>query len=185
MSADPEPVRPKAVTAIAWIWIVLAALFLFRSLLDPFIWTVLKPAAPSLMAAMEQRSPRMALLRPLFGHFTAVKTVEAAAAVAVGFFAVALYRLRAWARVAIQAVCWTGVIYLVSFAALWATLWTRISGGTGAGASAHRSFVLGAGLALCLALAIGLIAMSAVLRTPAVRNAFRPAPSDAMPPGTP
>jgi hypothetical protein len=177
--------RPKAVTVIGWVWLSLAILFLFRSLLDLFIWKVLQPAAPSLFAAVQDQSPRMALLRPLFGHFTAVKTVEAIASVAVGVAAYQLLRLRAWARLAVQAVCGLGICYLASFAVLWAVVWTRMSAepaaGSPSGAYSHRMIGLVAGLTICLALAAGLIVMITVLRSPAVRGAFARPPSNVEP----
>jgi hypothetical protein len=53
MTAGEERERPKAVTVIGWLWLVLAGLYLLRSLVDLVIWKALGPAAPTLLGAIE------------------------------------------------------------------------------------------------------------------------------------
>ena len=175
---EGEAERPRAVTVIGWVWLVAAVLFLLRSLLDLVIWKMLQPAAPSLFAAAERQSPQMSFLRPLFEHLTTVKIIEAVAAAAVVVVASQFLRLRAWARVAVQAVCWLTLGYVVSFAVLWVGIWTHMTaepaGSPMSSSYSHRTIGLVGGIAVCLFFAAGLVAMIALLRSSRVRTAFNP-----------
>ena len=175
---EGELERPRAVTVISWVWLIAGILFLLRSLLDLVIWRMLQPAAPSLFAAVEQQSPQMSFLRPLFKHLATVKIIEAVASAGVICIASQFLRLRAWARVAVQAVCWLTLCYIVSFAILWVGIWTHMTaepaGGPMSSSYSHRMIGLVGGLAVCLLFAAGLVTMIALLRGSRVRAAFHP-----------
>jgi hypothetical protein len=168
-----EPERPKAVTVIGRLWLVLAALFLFQSIVDLVLWIALEPAMPTILGFAARRDPQARFLEPLFEHYVTVKSLEAAVAVAVGLSAYHFLRLRAWARVAIQAACWLALAYIAGFGVFWFSVWTRTSRDPTA-SSAHQygrvSFL--AGFGVCLALTAGLIAMIVLLRSEGVRAAF-------------
>ena len=51
MPAPEESPRPKAVTVIGWLWLVLGVLFLFRTLVNMVIWRMLKPDLLGFLAA--------------------------------------------------------------------------------------------------------------------------------------
>jgi len=176
MTAGEERERPKAVTVIGWLWLVLAGLYLLRSLVDLVIWKALGPAAPTLLGAIERREPELAFLRPLFEHLTQLKIAQALAAIAVGFLAYQLLRLAPWARVAVQVICWIVLAYVVGFSVLWVRIWMtapvqgeadpRLAG------FSHGTIGLLVGFGVCLALAVGLVVMIALLRSSRVRGAF-------------
>jgi hypothetical protein len=177
MTAEPsisEPAEPpRAVKWIGWIWLILAVLFLFRSLLDIAVWSVLRPVASSIFSEAERQSPELAFFRPLFEHLTVIKVVESIASILVAFTAVQFLRLRPWARIAMQTVGWLVLGYLVCFGALWAEVWVRTVALHSATPSSSRTASLIAGLAVCALLVSGLLAMIALLRRAHVRETFR------------
>lgn len=168
MSPEQEVERPRAVTVIGWIWIVFSAFVFLRSLVNILIWKLLQPAVPGLLGMMEAQSSETRLLRPLLAHFTARMTVSAILSLAVGVTAWRLLRLRPWARVAIQAVCWFVLAYATAFACFWIVVWTRERGDWGT----PHAVGLAVGVVLTLALAAGQIAMISMLRSQKVRKAF-------------
>jgi hypothetical protein len=94
----------------------------------------------------------------------------------VGISAVQLLRLRPWARPAIQGVCGLLLLYAALFAVYWANLWlTMPAQGAASAPVAHqyRTLALAGGLAVCAAIAAGLVAMIVSLHSAAVRSAFR------------
>lgn len=168
MLPEEDVERPKAVTVIGWIWLVLAVLWLFRSLVNLVVWKVIQPAAPTLFGVVGTRSPQTWFLRPLFEHLTMVMTLQAIISFAVGVSAWQFLRLRPWARVAVQTVCWIVIAYVTAFAILWTMVWTRAAGEPET--LPTSGFV--AGLVICLALAAGPAVMISLLRSSRVRDAF-------------
>ena len=177
MLPEEEPERPKAVTIIGRVWLVVAVLSLCRVLVNLAVWTVLQPDAPSLLGGLVAQSPRHWLLRPLFEHLAALMAAQALWWAAVGLSAVGLLRLKSWARPAIEGACWIVLAYAAVFGVFWAKLWITMpaqSAAAASGAHQYRMIALAGGLAACAAVAIGLVAMIGSLRSAAVRLAFRP-----------
>jgi hypothetical protein len=175
----PQPSeRPRAVTVIGRIWLVLAVLSVLRATGNLIVWTVLRPAVPSLIGALNDRDPRTLLLRPIFGHFVMVNVLMLLASFAVGFCAWGLLRLRSWARPAVQTISGLALGYAVCFGLLWTWAWMRVSAESAARAHANPGLLLAAGLTLSLILAAGFAAMIASLQSRRVRKIF-------LPPATP
>jgi hypothetical protein len=68
------------------------------------------------------------------------------------------------------------LLYAALFAVFWAKLWLTMPAQGAApapGAHQYRTFALAGGLAVCAAIATGLVAMIVSLRSAAVRFAFR------------
>lgn len=164
--------RPRAVTVIGRLWLVVAVLLLGKALVNLAVWTVLKPDAPSFIKDALAQTPRF---QPLFAHLTTVMMIQALWWIFVGIAAFALLRLRPWARVAIQWVCCFLLVYSVAFEIFWAAVWPNLPAGN-AGAmtleASYRTVGLVAGLAVGAAAATGLIWMIVLLRGPSVRAAF-------------
>jgi hypothetical protein len=176
MLSEEGAERPKAVTIIGRVWLVVAVLYLCRALVNLAVWMVLQPDAPSLFGELVAQSPRNWLLRPRFEHLTALMTAQALWWAAVGFSAFLFLRLRPWARVAIQGACWALLLYAALFAVFWAQLWLTMpppGAAPAPGAYQHRTLALIGGLAVCAAIATGLVTMIVSLRSAAVRFAFR------------
>ncbi len=167
--------RPRPVTIIGRLWLVLAVVFLCKAVVNLAIWTVLKPDAPGLIGEALANAPPLSFMRPLLSHITAVMTVQALWWIFVGVAAFALLRLRPWARLAMQGVCGFLLVYFLGFeiflAAVWPNLPARSAGALALGAS-YRSLALVAGLTACAAVCAGLIWMIVLLRGPGVRDAF-------------
>lgn len=166
-------------TRIGRVWLGLGVLGLLRSLFDLAAWQVLRPSMPVVANLLGIRPLQARLFPQLFAHLTKVKIAEAILSVAVGVAAYHFLRLAPWSRVALQAICWSALAYVVSFALLWAAIWTKISAGTLVDPSlsdpSNARFVLFAGVAVCTALATGLAVMIASLRSAQIRDAFESA----------
>lgn len=174
---ESEPERPRAVTIIGWVWVVVAVVSLCRALVNLAVWSVLEPAAPSLFGNVLSQTPNLWLVRPLLDHMKLMMSLQAVWWIAVGVSAFGLLRLRPWARVAMQGVAWALLAYTLLFAIFWLTIFRAIPG-PGAGGpqfsgSAHRTLILVGGLAACALIAAALVTMIRPLRSAAVRQAFR------------
>jgi hypothetical protein len=172
---EEEPERPRAVTVIGWIWIVVGGLYFLRKVVDLVMWKALQPAAPALLREVESRDPEIRFLHPLFEHLTAIVIAEAIAGVAVVFLAYRFLRLRPRARVGIQIICWIVLCYVFAFVALWIRIWTRalaLAPDDPRFAGPHGRITLALGLGLSGALATGLIIMIVLLRSSRMRHAF-------------
>jgi hypothetical protein len=168
--------RPKAVTIIGRLWLILAVLFLCKALVNLAIWEVLQPDAPSFIRDALAQTPRFRFARPLLTHITAVMTVQALWWVFVGVAAFGLLRLRPWARVAIMGVCSLLLVYSTGFEVFWAVVFPTLparGGGAIAFGTSYRTLALVAGLAAAAVLSAGLIWMIVLLRGPRVRAAFQ------------
>lgn len=171
MSAREELERPKAVTVIGWIWLVLAAISLFKTIVNFIFFVALKPAIPSLVALAARENPITRYLNPLLEHYELVLAIQALLAAAVGVSAYFLLRLRPWARVAIETTCWLGLVYVACFTVFWLFV-------TSQAANRPRGQVPpSAGILVCAALAVGLAVMIGILRSRRLREAFISPPS--------
>ena len=167
--------RPKAVTIIGRLWLVLAVVLFLKAIVNLVMWKVLQPVAPSLVADALANAPPLAFVGPLLAHITAVATAQALWWVFVGVAAFGLLRLRPWARVAIQGVCGLLLVYSLGLEAFWAVVWPNLpsQSARAAGlATSYRVLALVAGLSLGAAVAAGLIWMIFLLRAPRVRAVF-------------
>lgn len=173
MTTEPNPERPRAVTIIGRTWLALAVILAAKSLLDIVVWKVLQPAVPFLVQLGGQAPPSR-IFDPLLAHLTEIKLVQALAWVAVGVVAFCFLRLRRWARVAVQAICWIGLAYVSCVGVVWAAAYSRIPAGVANSSAppAHRTFLLLGGLLVCAVLIAGLVAMIIRLRSADVRRAF-------------
>ncbi len=166
-----EPQRPRAVTVIAWIWLVLAAISFFKTIVNFIFWVALQPAIPSLVAMAAREDPTTRYLNPLFAHYDFVLAVQALLAAAVGISAYFLLRMRPWARVAIQTACWLGLVYIACFSAFWLFIMSRA-----AAARPRGQVPTSVGILICAALAASLAVMIGMLRSRGLRAAFVPKP---------
>lgn len=169
-----EPVRPRAVTAIGWLWLVAAVLFLLRAVLNLVVWRILQPDMPGILALDAEAATRLRFLRPVFEHLTEIQAAEAILSAAVIVLAIEFLQLREWARVGVQAVCWLALVYVAAFGSFWFWLWKRLVVAPHSLTGSSERIGLIAGLAFCLAAAAGLVVMIALLRSSRIRAAFRP-----------
>jgi hypothetical protein len=178
--------RPRAVTVIGRLWLVLAVLFLCKAVVNLAIWTVLQSDAPSLIGEALANAPKLSFMRPLLSHITAVIIGQGLWWIFVGVAAFGLLRLRPWARVAIQGVCGLLFVYFLGFETFWTVVWPTLpsqSARAVALGTSYRALALIASLSVGAAVGAGLIWMIFLLRAPRVRAAFQNRPSDSAPTG--
>jgi hypothetical protein len=171
--------RPRPVTIIGRLWLVLAVVFLCKALVNLAVWKVLQPDAPGLIGDALERTPKLWFMRPLLSHITAVMTVQALWWIFVGLAAFWLLRLRPWARVAMQGICAFLLVYFLGFEMFWAIVWPNLPERSAAVAlgTSYRTLALVGGLTVCAAMCAGLIWMIVLLRGPRVRAAFATEPA--------
>jgi hypothetical protein len=164
------PMRPASVTVIGWVWLVVGIVRTLGSASGLLLWRF-GGVRESLMG----RSPLSSFLpapvfRAAFGHFGAALVLQLASGLLFLWSAVDLWRLRPWARVAIQIYCGLGICFLAAFTAFWLFFWfgpmapllTPSSRRVAAGAV----LLVGGGLAAAFA------SMIRALRSDEVRRAF-------------
>ena len=181
MEQAEEPDRPKAVTIIGWVWIVLAVIFLLKALTNLIAWAILHSASPGLLRQAEGQLAQTPFLVPVARHAGALFAGQALLWAVVGVCAWNLLRLRRWARVATQAVCWLNLVYVATFLVFWAKLWPKMAAEDPSITESHRSLALFGGIGACILLGAALGVMLRFLRSTGVRTAFAKPPSESPP----
>jgi len=172
--AAPPDERPRAVVVIGWVWILYAAVKLFGGVWGLIVWRLggvhdFLVAKPRLMVPA---TLPMGLLQKVFGSFGVAVTGQIVFASGVLVAAVALLRLRSWARTAIEVLSWIGLCYVTLFAAVWIWVWRRTS--TDATQTPSSRFLaLSITLGVVVVLGYAFVSMIRVLRRDDVRRAFR------------
>ena len=159
---------------IGWVWIVLGSLSLAKSAVNLILWRAIRPAIPMLAAAAARQPDEGRGAAIVIEHFTAIAGVQIVLASAVLLAAWQFLRLSEWARVILRIACVVSIAYVAAFAGLWtATRTGALPGGTWSPPSIHSraGLELAVGLALCVAIAAGFVAMLAALGGRAVRDA--------------
>ena len=172
MEQTEEPERPRAVTIIGWVWIVLAVMLLLKALTNLIAWSILHSASPGLLKETEGQVGQMRFLVPVIRHAGVLFACQALFWAAIGLSAWNLLRLRGWARVAIQAACWLGLAYAAGFLCFWVGIWPRLAAADPSLTASRRALALYAGAGACLLAGASLGVMLAFLRSPNVRAAF-------------
>jgi hypothetical protein len=161
---DPPSSRPRSVTIVGGAFLVLSSL---RFLLDCLGWIVWKLGDAERVARffLPKTSRGLVPLDWILRHFAAVVACQAAGAVCVAFVSYNFLRLRAWARPALEAVCWIALAATLAMACAFGLAVTRIAAGPDARG-------LSASVASLCAVAILLGAAIWTIRQPRVRRAF-------------
>lgn len=166
--------RPRSISVIGWITLVVSALLAAKALIDIVVWKAMGPAVPNLLNEARDPSLNLPYVRTVLAHLTEIKLVQAAAWVGVAFIAVGLLRLRPWARVALQVVGACILLYFAGILAIWARAWQsagldptvpRLS-------ETSRLTLLAGGMAIGVVLAAFVVSMIVILRRPGIRQAF-------------
>ena len=170
---------------IGWIWIVFGGYLTLRGLLDLVLLKVLGPVLPAIAGVAVERAPALDITSHLLHYgrwFYLAKSLFGA------FAFVSAWRLllmRRSARVAMQAVAWLHLAYVLAFAAFWSWLWPKVAEARAADPQfrSHSYAALGlvAGLAVCVVLISALTAQIRILRSGRVRAAFAAAAGPGQP----
>ena len=117
------------------------------------------------------------LMNLMLQNVGAVLTVQCLVAVVAIWAGIDLLRLKAWARSAIEALCWVGVLWTIGFGIYWVYMWISMTGQMPRGAmpdSGDTFQMMGAvmGVIGTLVFAIPLGIMIRYLRGGEVRSAI-------------
>jgi hypothetical protein len=170
-----EPERPGAVTAVGWIWIVLAGLVVLRSLLNMTLWSVMEWQAPRMIEDLQQRAKEAWIFDLMLRHVVLKNALVGVASAAVAVFAWGMLQLKNWGRIGVQVACWVSLAYMALFLCAWVVYWPVIAQVAARDRSlteARMTQVYYGGIGGSLAIGLALIAMIAVLRSRRVRAAF-------------
>jgi len=167
--------RPKAVTVIGAAWLIFGGFRFLGGLLGLIMWKL-----GGMKELLTRPSPWTGLvseriLRFAFRNFGVEVTLQMVVGLIAAFCAIALLRLRPWARPAIEVFCWLGLTFVVCFSILWSVVWTRAIGEAANTPPSLRPLGVGITLLLTGGLALAFVAMIRALRRPDVRAVFRPA----------
>ncbi len=158
---EPPDERPRPVTIIGWTFLVLS---LLRILFDALTWFVWKVGnAEPVVSFFLPKAPGGSALA--LRHLPAVLAVQGAIAAGVALVAYQFLRLRAWARSALEIVCY---LALAVAAAIAVTLSLELSRTVGS-----ESRAVGAVVAGLLVVAALLARAIWTIRRPDIRRAFR------------
>ena len=167
----PARVRPESVTVIGWVWLIFGILRTIGSLSGLFLWRSagLGETLTGAHSPLASFLPAP-VLRAASGNFVASLVLQLASGLLFLWSAIDLWRLRRWARVAIQAFCWLGLCFIAPFTILWLFFWF----GPMAPAVPPTSRRIAAVVVLLVGggLIAAFVAMIRVLRREDVRRAF-------------
>jgi len=177
MSTAPEPgERPRAISVIAWLSLVLSALLVAKALIDLVVWKGMGPAVPALLG-MARTTTDTPYVRTILTHLTEIKLLQAALWIVIACIAAGLLRLRPWARRAMQVVGGCVLLYFSGLLVAWSFAWNAPPppGVTPLSRTA-RLTLLGGGATVIVLLGAIVIWMIAILRRPEIRRAFASSP---------
>ena len=162
---EPPAARPRSVTVVGTVFLVLASL---RFLLDLLGWIVWKlgDAGPVVAFFLPRGGRVLVPVDSVLRHFPTVLALQATVAACVAGISIGFLRLRPWARPALEFVAWIALAVITAVAGALAFEWTRLAAGPEARSLAASVAVL-LGLDLLLGEAIR------AMRRPDVRSAFR------------
>ncbi len=172
------PERPRAVTIVGWIWLVLAVLRFLNGIFGLVVWNVggLDRGLPFLALRSSQLRIQVLGLETWMGYAPEILVVQVLVAGTICWAAYDLLRLKAWARTTIEAASWLGILLAAAAGAYVFTAAAKIAQETPAEAEAIRMAGAAAWVFVGLLGAAFFGTTIYLLRRPAVGRAFEPAP---------
>ena len=166
---EPPEERPRSVTIIGWIFLVLS---LLRVLSDSLSWIVWKlgDAGTVVTFFMPPGTRGLAANEMVLRQLPSIVAVQGAMAACVAFVSFNFLRLRPWARPALEIVCWFAVAVITAIAAALVFERERL-------ASGPESSGLSIAIAAVLGLDLLFGAVISTVRSRRVRDAFRRSPA--------
>jgi hypothetical protein len=165
--------RPKAVSVIGWIVLVLALLRVLQNGVFYLLWRFggLREGLP-FQGALDPHSP-LHIVDRVLRHLGPILGIQTLLAALLAFVAWNLLQLRPWARAILEAVCWAGLLLLAAATIFFVVVWNQAVAAT-PGPEADRLRIWGpiaaAGVALMMGGLLGLVIWN--LRRPEARAAF-------------
>jgi len=163
------PLRPRVVSIVGWVWLVVAALRCLDGLLALFVWKVggLQHGIPFVPAAVDMETIRRLAVPSL--------VVQILFAAAIGWVAFELLRLKSWARTAIVAASVLGILGMAALGVYVYTATIREASAAGVAAEQVRMAGIYAAAVITLLGAAFFGTTIFLLSGTAVRRAFETA----------
>jgi hypothetical protein len=156
---------PRGVKALGWSCLVFGAFLLGVAALSLALWLLVPEAFEPAMSALPGELEGIRWLRAHWTAYTLGQAVVGAAHLAVGM---GLLRLKAWARAALEAICWLALA--VTLVSVWGL---RSSFSSAAADFLLPGWLLGLiGLLLSVAQLVGLVLLIRFLRREKTRAVF-------------
>ena len=149
---------------------------LFSAVMGGFAYSMMREVGTP-TAADGNAPPGFGLMYLMFENFSVLLVVQCVVAVVAIWAGIDLLRLKAWARLAIEVLCWLAVLWTVGFGIYWIHMWISMTGQApiSAGpAGSHAFQVMGVvmDVVATLVFAIPLGIMIRYLRSREARSAF-------------
>lgn len=173
MSSAQPVERPRAVTILGWAFLVVSVLAFLRSAINFLIFAVLESQASELLSRLSAAAGPF-VPEWVLRHVGAIWAGQAILAAFVAATAWSFLSLKPWARLCLQALCWTGLSVVACAATLWARFWVAHGAASAtlpSTTSRHGQILLG-GLSILAAWALLLGLALYFLRSATVRLAF-------------
>ncbi len=164
----PRPVRPRIVTVIGWVWLVVGAQRCAVGLLGLLVWKV--GGARDLVPFVASHAP--VAIDASVRYATEIMVAQTLAAGFLAYAAFELLRLKRWAKTTIEVASWIGVALSVGTGVFVYATTARVAAATPEAAETIRIVGVAAGLGVAVVGAVLFAATIFLLRRPAVAAAF-------------
>ena len=173
------PSRPRAVTIVGWVWLVMAALRFVDGLLAVLVWKVggLDRGIPFVPASVDMEAIRRHAVPSLVVQILVLTLITMAFLTAIAWTAFELLRLKPWARTGIVAASVLGILGMAALAVYVYTATIREATAAGIAAEQVRIAGIGAGAVITLVGVAFFGTTIFLLSGTAVRRAFETASS--------
>jgi hypothetical protein len=170
---EAPPVRPRIVTIVGWVWLILGTFRFLNGVLALIVWKVGGiDRLPLFRFQSEGMQVRVAGLETLMSNAVPMFVAQILVAAAVAWTAFELLRLKRWARPALQAIAGLGILLTAGIAVYVYLATANMSGLAGT----ERDEVRTAGIAAAALISVLGFAFFGItiwlLGRPAVRRAF-------------
>ncbi len=118
-------VRPAGVVAIAWLWIVGGILLLISALLTWAVLTLFESALPP-ASAPAHAPAEIVLINTLLNNMGVLVWSQVAIGALSIYAGTQFLKLRLWARIAIEALTWISLVYVLANGAYFLYMWESI-----------------------------------------------------------
>jgi len=161
---------------IGWVAIVGGGMMALSGGMGGLAWAMIQLSGGPIPAAPAGAPKVVQALAVVFRNFGVLVAAQVLFAAFVAFAGSQLLRRRAWARPALEGVCWLGLLWVLGFGGFWIVSWLQLTGASEREASfASAGFaVFGAvlgGMATAALAAVALVLIR-VLRSKGVREAL-------------
>lgn len=119
--------RPTGITITAWLWIVSGGLMALSGLMAGLAFSFMRQMGPPPTVPADA-DPGFQILAVIFDHFEILLALQMVAAALAIWSGIALLKLKAWARTAIEVLSWLALVYCIGLGIFQVYLWISMTG---------------------------------------------------------